>query len=210
MAQYTLDTSLDKLPKVLQNFQDQIPFATSLALNATGYDVMKGMRLEVKEQLTNRNRYTERQVVYTKANKRNLVTEIGTKAWYMEDLIAGGNHTASNLEGRTTGKAGDIGYVHEGKRYMMIPDEKNSKKSGRLRVQARKNKPFVMKKNGRLFLVKRSGKKALPLIMLGQLIDQTHYKADTFDWENPANDIVGWQFPRNWVRSMVRAARTAK
>ena len=123
MAQYTLDTSLDKLPKVLQNFQDQIPFATSLALNATGYDVMKGMRLEVKEQLTNRNRYTERQVVYTKASKRNLVAEIGTKAWYMEDLIAGGNHTASNLSGRTTGKAGEIGYTHNGTQYLLIPDE---------------------------------------------------------------------------------------
>lgn len=210
MAEFIIDTSLDKLPKVLRNFKDQIPYAASLALNSTGYDVMKGMRLETKEQLTNRNRFTERQVVYTKARKQNLSVEIGTKAWYMEDLIAGGDHTPSNLAGRTTGKAGAIGYLHNGKRYLLIPDEKNRTQSGRLRKQARKNKPFVIEKNERLWLVKRAKKKPLPLIMLGQLIEKTDYDAKTFEWEKPANEIIGQRFQRNWLRSMVKAARTAR
>lgn len=62
----------------------QIPFATSLALNATAFDARKALVSDLPRHFTIRDTFTARRLNYEKSTKRNLVAYVGHRLEYMK------------------------------------------------------------------------------------------------------------------------------
>lgn len=193
--------TVDDLPKAFKNFRNQMPFAISNALNDTAFEMRKhAIESEFAGDLTIRNRAQARRTTLVKrSTKATMRSELGSTAWYMEDLHDG--RTRRPLQGVT----------HKGKKYLLVPDERTEtgkKKS----VRGYPDKPFVVKrkKTGSLWLVRRKKKKrAYPLNYIGQLVPRAAYDQGSFSWSEVVN---GSQrvFRRSFNRQMVRAIRTAR
>ncbi len=212
----TVHTSLDELPRMLRNFGDQIPYAMSIALNETAYGAKVEMEKQINSQLHTRNQFTAkgtRQMPgmrYIKSNKKNLVAKVGTGIWYMRDLVGGGDHTASNVSGRVTGRSGSVGFEYEGKQYLFVPVDSRKNSRG-VKLKKLSSKPFVVKSNnGVLWLVVKDGRSKRKVKALGQLVEKTNYAQETFDWEVPINRYIQAHLGRNFKKAMIRAVRTAR
>ena len=94
--QITVRADTKKLTKHLWGIQrKQIPFATSVALNNVGKDVIKGESKEMKKVFDRPKPFTSgpRAMYMKRSNKRNLVTTVGLKdiqAEYLKHQIVGG------------------------------------------------------------------------------------------------------------------------
>lgn len=194
----TVRTSLDDLPRRLQNFGDQIPYATSLALNDAAFGLMREEKSELGKQLTLRNTWTQRGMRVDKANKVNLTAEVGNIRWYVESLIAGGQRKALQ------------GIIHNGQRYLIVPSREFKTATGKLRRIPRSKKAFVFEHNDSLLLAYRKTKKRKPLVIVGRLVLRTEYDANTYDQPDVVTDYLDRHWPKHWLDAMERAAASAR
>ncbi len=200
-AMVEISITMDQLPRVVQGFTEQIPFAASQALNDTAFAVKKQMPTMMGDDLTLRNKFTAGgSIRFDKASKTNLVATVGSVAWY----------TVRNIDGGTTRP--ERGIEHNGKKYLLVPPKGRRNKAGRLKKIRRQlaSKPFVIEaKSGALLLVSRTTDKRYPLFIFGKLEEQTEHEA-RFDWQGEVDAVIEKEFRIAFVSRMVRAARSAR
>lgn len=194
----TINTTLADLPRVFQHYADQIPYATSVALNDTAFGLMREEKKQLDRHLELRNTWTQRGMRVEKASKHKLQASVGNVRWWIETLVDGGRRRPQ------------IGINHKGKRYLLVPHRDMKTKSGRLKKIKSKN-PFVINKGDDLWLVYRKYKrKAYPLEFVGRLVDETTYDEGQYPLRSISADYIGKHFQRNWRKAMMRAARSAR
>lgn len=193
-----LKTSLNELPFRLRQFGDQIPYATSLALNNAAFGLMREEKSELRSQLTLRNTWTERGMRVAKANKRTLEAEVGNIRWYMETLIDGGRREAL------------VGIKHNGESYLIVPSKEAKTPSGRLRKIPKNKKTFVFEHDDGLLLAYRKTKKRTPLVVVGKLVLKTDYDSKTYNHPDVVTDYIQRNWPKHWLDGMEKAAATAR
>ena len=88
-----VDLDLDALTRALPGFAEQVPYATSRALNAVAWRAVQYVREQLPQHFTIRSRWVERGIRKTRATKRNLELEIGSRDPYMELQQTGGTKT---------------------------------------------------------------------------------------------------------------------
>jgi hypothetical protein len=202
MSTVVVNTDLDSLPRALNNFIDQVPFAASVALNQTAFKLSGHKKTQtLPSELTLRNTYTQRGIKHSKSTKHDLTSEVGTNDWYVESLVAGGKRTAKQ------------GYMYQGQRYLIVPSSKVKTKSGKIKKSAFKakgKKSFVIKRGGKLLLVRRKGVKRYPLVYLGFLARETNYDTETLQWTKGERKFIPLTYRQEFRKAMVRAARNAR
>lgn len=198
MSRVTVNTSLDDLPAVLSNFADQIPYATSVALNNTAFGLMRHEKSEMAKELDLKNTWTQRGMRVDKSSKRDLTARVGNIRWWMESLAEGGERRPK------------VGINHKGRRYLLVPSKEMRTATGKLRSLKSKNLFVFKSDNDSLLLAYRKTKKRLPLVIVGRLELETDYDADTYPHDEIVSDYIAKHWDRNWKQAMVRAARPAK
>lgn len=97
------DKQILRLEKDLKLFKRRaLPFATKATLNSAAFDAQKRSRIDLKENLTLRNRWTVQSVRVEQArtlNIRRQASHVGSIEDYMEDQEFGGIKTKGGKEG---------------------------------------------------------------------------------------------------------------
>ena len=198
----TINTDIDRLPNVLRNYYDQVPFAQAGALNDSVFQIRKdsidsefGGGVDLRRKV-----HARRTTLANKADKYSLRAELGTTQWYMETLSEGGRRRAA--------KGVKVGGV----KYLWIPGRKWRKANGGIKkIPDGKRFSIVTKKGVRLYMVrtKKDTKRKVGTVSLGVLVSETEYKG-MIDWEAVTTDDFQKLFTRAFKKRMVRAARTAR
>lgn len=93
----SVKSNLDVLAKDLKSFYiEQLPYATSQAINATAFDVQRALREETATALQNPTPFTTKAWMVRKANKRFLMARVYTannRGDYFPRLVYGGLDT---------------------------------------------------------------------------------------------------------------------
>lgn len=196
-----ISITMDQLPRVLQGFTEQVPFAASQALNDTAFAVKKQMPTLMGDDLTLRNKFTAGgSIRFDKASKTNLVATVGSVAWYLPRNIGGGTSKPKQ------------GIVHEGVKYLLVPAKDRRNRAGRLKrlPSTVMGSAFPIRSGDNLILViRRTVRGKAQLLPLGLLIPEAQWEAQ-FDWDREVNEVIERVFRQAFVKRMVRAARTAR
>ena len=102
-------TGISKLKLTVARIKNQMPFATSVALNQTARDVQQAYRAEVPRSFTNPVAYTRNAFRYDKSTKANLVATVypDKSRKYFPTEIFGGTRRTKPYEGFIRGLAGN-------------------------------------------------------------------------------------------------------
>jgi len=97
----TVETNLKSIEKALRLARNQIPFATSYAINQVAADVRKEVKEALRDQYTIRNKWTEGGIRMNASTKKNLEAEVGSLDPYMKEQAEGGERRPG--EGKARG-----------------------------------------------------------------------------------------------------------
>lgn len=189
-------------------YQDQIPYATKVALDATAFDARRTLVDELRQHFTVRTDWTARRMRVQKATKRDLVSYVGSTAPYMELQALGGVK-------RAKGPA------------MGIPTMALRKMSPDLTVRRKLWPNKLMKKRKRKELwtyiaplrsgrgaVLFSGKMGDPKRRKGKalyyLYDKAHVPGNRWPIDRTVYRVVGAKWSKNAAYAMKRALKTAR
>jgi len=100
-VQVSVKSNIDKLArKIPKELRSQVPFATSMALNNTAFEVRKEEMKQVDKKLHNPTRFTKNGFLYKKSSKKNLVASVlinnrgnQDRTKYMKFQVEGGTRT---------------------------------------------------------------------------------------------------------------------
>lgn len=98
---------LDKAKLFLATISNQLPFATSIALNQTARDIQQALKAETTSSFVNPVAYTRNAFRYTKSTKTNLTAEVfaDPSRKYFPTEIFGGQRRTKAYEGFLRGLA---------------------------------------------------------------------------------------------------------
>jgi hypothetical protein len=174
----------------------QIPFAMSTALNMTAYDARDQLREDLPHYFTIRSRWVSKGIVVTRANKKTLTAEVGSRDAFMERQGHGGIKTGLN--------AGSIA-IPRAIRKTKAQKTTQSRWPGRL-----------IAKGNHIVLDLKSGDKGVFRIYKRKPPKLMYVLRKTLKVEkNWPFDIQVWiavkkNWERNQLRAMVKALKTAK
>ena len=101
----TIDQDLKRFDRFLNNNRKQLPFATSLALNDTGFDMRKSFNNATKSAFDKPTKFTQKAFLTTKSKKTNLVVHVfakdiegGDAARYIRFGVQGGARPPKGFE----------------------------------------------------------------------------------------------------------------
>ena len=101
----TIDQDLKRFDRFLNNNRKQLPFATSLALNDTGFDMRKSFNNATKSAFIKPTTFTQKAFLTTKSKKTNLVVHVfakdkegGDAARYIRFGVQGGARPPKGFE----------------------------------------------------------------------------------------------------------------
>ena len=103
--QLSIDQDLKRFDRFLNNNRKQLPFATSLALNSTGFDMRNAFNKGTLSVFKAPTRFTQKAFLTTKSKKTNLVVHVFAKdkagsdaARYLRFGVKGGARPAKGYE----------------------------------------------------------------------------------------------------------------
>lgn len=91
--------NINKLSKGLKGFKDQIPFATSKALNVTAFEARQGAIKQLHKDIDRPTPFTASGIRYQNSNKRNLTASVYVmpNRWeYLKYQVLGGTRIPQN------------------------------------------------------------------------------------------------------------------
>ena len=101
----TIDQDLKGFDRFLNNNRKQLPFATSVALNNTGFDMRNAFNKGTLSAFNKPTRFTQKAFLTTKSKKTNLVVHVFAKdkegsdaARYLRFGVKGGTRPAKGYE----------------------------------------------------------------------------------------------------------------
>ena len=101
----TIDQDLKRFDRFLNNNRKQLPFATSVALNNTGFDMRNAFNKGTLSAFNKPTRFTQKAFLTTKSKKTNLIVHVfakdkegGDAARYLRFGVKGGARPAKGYE----------------------------------------------------------------------------------------------------------------
>lgn len=203
----SLKADFDKLKRDLTRQQkDQLPFATSMALNLVAADVANQITKQMDRYLDNPTPFTQKAYQFKansfrgqRANKRNLTVIIEPakiQEAYLKFQIAGGTRTPKNkmiLVPTQQAPLNSYGNLSRANRKTLITSKKNF-----FTVGTRENRtPAIYKKEGK------------NIVPMAFYVQQATYKP-IFPIQKIAQGVSTSRFPRRFAEAMRRAMATAR
>lgn len=188
--------NIKALSKSLKGFRDQIPFATSKALNATAFDARKGVIAQLHKDIDRPTPFTISGVRYSNSNKRNLTATIYIlpNRWeYLKFQVEGGTRKP-----RSAKLAIGVGV----KRNKYGNPSRGSVK----RLLARQD-TFSGSVRGVPGIWQRT-KKGIKLLYAYK--EKANYKAGRFRYYQSVNNTVKKSFNKHFIIAIKQAIKTAR
>lgn len=175
---------------------DQIPFATALALTRTAQDVQAEIRRQLPQRFTIRNSWVSKGIVISKATKRQLYAIVRSRDDFMVLQETGGTKAPRG-------------------RHLAVPqgirgsDREIVTRGKRPRAALRKKRTFVATIRGKEGIWQRTTKKRNPIKMLYTLRPTVPVKA-RFGFHDTAERTAQQRFEENFRTAFEQAVRTAR
>ena len=110
----TVDQDFKRFDRFINNNKKQLPFATSLALNNTGFDMRNAFNKGTMSAFNKPTKFTQKAFLTTKSKKNNLVVHVFAKdkegsdaARYLRFGVKGGTRPAKGYEKYFSGLPND-------------------------------------------------------------------------------------------------------
>lgn len=174
---------------------DQIPFATALALTRTAQDVQSEIRRQLPQRFVIRNNWVAKGIVISKATKRQLYAIVRSRDDFMVRQETGGTKTGS-------GSIAVPQAVRRNKRDIVTPGNRPAALKGKKRV-------FKATIRGTYGLWERKGKKRTPIKLLYSLRPSVPIKP-RFGFADTAEKTAQARFERHFALAFEQAVRTAR
>ncbi len=206
---FSIDLPVPAMTKSLREFhRRQIPFATSLAINATLADARDELRKQLPRTFTIRNKFLQQGIRTRRSTKKKLSGAVFTVDAILQRQIEGG---LKETRGHRIPLARDVrasarGIIRKGNR-----------------PQALRNKPrhFVQgfgestgggarSDRGDVGVFRRKTKRRYPIVLLWRLDTGPVRIQAAFDFHEIAVRVFRRQWERNFGKALARAIATAK
>lgn len=196
--------------KTIDKFNNQIPFASSLAINATSIAVQTHV---VKKLLPRKFKLrkpwskpkTRFGINIKFSNKKNLTSSIGSRAPWLKDHEEGGTRRG-RAQPNTSNKllTMPVRDIRQDKR-RLVP-----KKFQPNKIFANTKKPgFWITSDGEMFLMQRTGKAKRDIRILFTTARTAKIRGD-LKYEETGRKIVNKQYQFQFKRALAKAMRTAR
>lgn len=188
---------IKQMTKRINGFADQIPFATSRALNNTAFEARGGTIERLKTDIDRPTPYTLKGVKYGKSNKRNLTASVFIlpERWrYLFYQVHGGTRTPQN---RAIAVPAAVRLNEYG----------NMPKGSIARLLARPD-TFQATIGGRSGIWQRNKRGKLKLLFHYQ--PKVTYRGGRFKYELAVNEVVRKRFTYHFAKSVKQAIKTAR
>ena len=119
----TIDQDLKGFDRFLKNNKKQLPFASSVALNSTGFDIRQALNKGTQGAFNKPTKFTQKAFIVTKSKKTNLVAHTFAvdkagkdRARYLRFGVEGGQRPPKGFERYFAGLPNDgtipVSYTH--------------------------------------------------------------------------------------------------
>lgn len=197
----SVESNIKEVQKWLTKVEkQQVPFATSQALNATAFDARKALRAQAVKKLDRPTKFTVDSFQVRKASKRKLFAEVfieGKRARYLKYQIEGGTRRS---------KLAGIPVNVKLNKFGNIPGF-GSKKKVWLDGRAKAKNQFVATVRGTKGLWQRMRGNKLRLLVAFET--QARYSR-RFPFFRIVQGVVDGKFKRNFDKAMKLALATAR
>lgn len=200
----TVNTDIPEFLDHWDEWRRQVPYAASKALNAVAAVAREEVQGALPDTFTLRSDRIAKGIQTNRATKRNPVAEVGSLDEFMARQALGG---VKKAKGATMA----VPQVGRGRpRTTLAAKTPPSKWPGALRAKGGKRKPFLVRsKSGKAALVRRRGKKRLPLVVLYMFADEVKIQA-RWPLEDQVAKVVGERWAKAAEDAMMEAIETAR
>ena len=196
---FNIKGDLKVIRKSLSRLQKkQIPFAASLAINATLFDIRKAEVAQIYKKLDRPTKFTAKGFLVNKSRKTNLTgsIEIPANRWkYMKYQVEGGTRTRNVIVPTNASKLNVYGNIKG------IWSGSGSKKTFTKAKKKYVNKQGVWQKTG--------GKRNPQVKLIAAFVRSARYKK-RFPFYKIAEGVTHSRFKKNLMRKLAYALRTAR
>tara|TARA_R100000781_G_scaffold68426_3_gene43083 strand:+ start:1146 stop:1811 length:666 start_codon:yes stop_codon:yes gene_type:complete len=216
----TVDQDLTGFDRFLKNNKKQLPFATSLALNDTGFDMRNAFNKGTLSVFNQPTRFTQKAFLTTKSKKTNLVVHVFAKnkdgsdaARYLRFGVQGGARPPKGFEKYFSGLKNDgtLGSY-------FLPSKAKTDGFGnvtratlkRISNKVQNNKAFIgtpRNSSRPAGIYERDGNK---LITQFVSVDQRPTYTGRFNLQTIGDKVINRRFNQHFNKAMTKAIATAK
>ena len=222
--QLSIDQDLKRFDRFLNNNRKQLPFATSLALNDTGFDMRQAFNKGTLSVFNKPTSFTQKAFLTTKSKKTNLIVHVFAKdkdgsdaARYLRFGVQGGARPPKGFERYFAGLPND-GSI-EGNTYFM--PTRQTKRDGKGNITRSTLKKLSARvSSGTAFIGTPKGGNRPPgiyvrekkSVLLAKFITTTRKPTYTgrFNIETIAEKVIKRRFNEHFSKAMKKAIETRK
>ena len=201
--------SIDVIPP--KDFQKQLRFAASRALNDSAFDVRRKLVASLDDHFTIRNKFSERGFRVVKAKKSNLRATVGSTREYLVDQVKGGRRHRGSIPTRKL-----RGSPKRTVRRSRWPRALLGRKERHFMLDARAggaSLPGALSRHaGRRerLIFRRMGRKGRRLRLLWVVLDHDQRVTPRWPFQRIAMAEFGRVYPHHLPRRLAEALRTAR
>ena len=212
------DAGIDKAKLFVATIKNQLPYATSVALNNVAFNVRKDLGQQTTKSFVNPTRYTQSAFRYTRSTKANLEAQVFADPTrrYFPTQIQGGDRRGKLYEGFLRGLGN--GAIPSGGRLVPTSLVINAAGNPKKNIFATIANKLSTSDQGGVFIGTPKGSGRLPGVYRrsrGKLfayfvhVDSTRYEA-RFPMERVGMDTAKRLFPSELNKALDRALNSAR
>ena len=212
------DAGIDKAKLFVATIKNQLPYATSVALNNVAFNVRKDLGQQTTKSFVNPTRYTQSAFRYTRSTKANLEAQVFADPTrrYFPTQIQGGDRRGKLYEGFLRGLGN--GAIPSGGRLVPTSLVINAAGNPKKNIFATIANKLSTSDQGGVFIGTPKGSGRLPGVYRrsrGKLfayfvhVDSTRYEA-RFPMERVGMDTAKKLFPSELNKALDRALNSAR
>jgi hypothetical protein len=212
------DAGIDKAKLFIATIQNQLPYATSVALNNVAFNVRKDLGQQTTKSFVNPTKYTQSAFRYTKSTKATLEAQVfaDPSRRFFPTQIQGGDRRAKRYEGFLRGLGN--GGIPSGGRLVPTSLVLNAAGNPKKNIFATIANKLSTTDQGGVFVGTPKGGGRLPGVYRrsrGKLfayfvhVDSTQYQA-RFPMERVGMDTARRLFPSELNKALERALNSAR
>jgi len=222
--QLSIDQDLKGFDRFLKNNRKQLPFATSLALNDTGFDMRQAFNKGTLSAFNKPTNFTQKAFLTTKSKKTNLIVHVFAKdkdnsdaARYLRFGVQGGARPPKGFERYFAGLPND-GSISGNSYFMPTRQTKRDGKGNITRSTLKKISARVS--SGTAFIGTPKGGNRPPgiyvrekkSVLLAKFITTTRKPTYTgrFNLQVIGDKVINRRFNQHFNKAMSKAIATAK
>ena len=216
----TVDQDFKRFDRFINNNKKQLPFATSLALNNTGFDMRNAFNKGTMSAFNKPTKFTQKAFLTTKSKKNNLVVHVFAKdkegsdaARYLRFGVKGGTRPAKGYEKYFSGLPND-GTIDT----YFLPSKAKTDGFGNVTRATLKRISSAVQSNKAFIGTPRNSSRPAGIyerkgdVLITQFITVSSRPSYTgrFNLQNIGDKVIRRRFEQHFNKAMTKAIATAR